>query len=579
MNQDDQGLEHRLDRLSRQLSAIEQRVAALESEAVTGDRLHRHRPAESPADGSRDEPGRTAEMIPLIGRTLLVLAGAFVLRAITETGTLNQVAGTALGILYAVAWFIMADRAAGKGRDMAAAFYGLAGAIIAFPLLAESTIKFNVLAPGSTAAILAGVTAIALAVAWRRNLMWMAWVITLGSAATLVVLAVATKALFLYIGCLLLLGVATLWFGYIKKWKSLGWTVAGLVDGAVLMLGIIMVMGETGKVTEILNPYAMLALQLGLVVAYFGSFAVRTLTSDEDVRAPEMLQGAAAILISLGGAHAIAVRGVASELLPGVVSLVMAAGCYSVSFLFMDRKLGKRGNFIFYTTSGLAFTLAAVIALLEGGPQVYALAGVALFISWLGGTRERATLSLHGAVYILAAAAGSGLFASAAKALAGPVVPGIAWFASPVIAVLAVAAVYCWFPVATHGRTWSDGISRIPKFLVLATFALGLGGIAVTVGAVVLPHGEDGVISRAALAPLRTLILGVAAILLAWVCRFPRLKEAAWLVYPVLIAGGLKLLMEDLRGGRPMTLVVSFALYGGALILAPRLVRRSKQLN
>jgi hypothetical protein len=66
------------------------------------------------------------------------------------------------------------------------------------------------------------------------------------------------------------------------------------------------------------------------------------------------------------------------------------------------------------------------------------------------------------------------------------------------------------------------------------------------------------------------------AILLAWSCRLPRLKEAAWLVYPVLVAGGIHLLVEDLRSGRPLTLVVSFALYGSALILSPRLVRRGR---
>jgi hypothetical protein len=46
------------------------------------------------------------------------------------------------------------------------------------------------------------------------------------------------------------------------------------------------------------------------------------------------------------------------------------------------------------------------------------------------------------------------------------------------------------------------------------------------------------------------------------------------LVYPILIAGGLKLLLEDIRAGRALTLFISFALYGGALILSPHLARR-----
>lgn len=38
----------------------------------------------------------------------------------------------------------------------------------------------------------------------------------------------------------------------------------------------------------------------------------------------------------------------------------------------------------------------------------------------------------------------------------------------------------------------------------------------------------------------------------------------------------VKLLVEDLQTGRPATLFVSFALYGSALILAPRPARRKE---
>jgi hypothetical protein len=37
--------------------------------------------------------------------------------------------------------------------------------------------------------------------------------------------------------------------------------------------------------------------------------------------------------------------------------------------------------------------------------------------------------------------------------------------------------------------------------------------------------------------------------------------------------GGLKLLLQDVREGRPATLVLSLALYGALLILLPRLLR------
>ena len=54
-------------------------------------------------------------------------------------------------------------------------------------------------------------------------------------------------------------------------------------------------------------------------------------------------------------------------------------------------------------------------------------------------------------------------------------------------------------------------------------------------------------------------------------------REAGWLVYPVLSAGAVKLLAEDLRVGSPAALVASFVLLGGALIVAPRLGRRKTE--
>jgi hypothetical protein len=47
----------------------------------------------------------------------------------------------------------------------------------------------------------------------------------------------------------------------------------------------------------------------------------------------------------------------------------------------------------------------------------------------------------------------------------------------------------------------------------------------------------------------------------------------------VLAAGGLKLLVEDLPRSRPATLFIALALYGGALIVAPRLASRSTSVR
>ncbi|HEY0787623.1 MAG TPA: hypothetical protein VGE86_03205, partial [Thermoanaerobaculia bacterium] len=82
--------------------------------------------------------------------------------------------------------------------------------------------------------------------------------------------------------------------------------------------------------------------------------------------------------------------------------------------------------------------------------------------------------------------------------------------------------------------------------------------------------------SAPVLAATRTAVLSVAAVLLAMAAHHRRLAITRALVYPVLILGAIKLTIEDLRLGTPLTLFVAFVLYGGALIVAPRLRKRGK---
>jgi len=79
-----------------------------------------------------------------------------------------------------------------------------------------------------------------------------------------------------------------------------------------------------------------------------------------------------------------------------------------------------------------------------------------------------------------------------------------------------------------------------------------------------------------ALAALRTIVLTMSAVTLALSSRHKRWPEARWLVYPVLVLVGIKLIFEDFPNGRPLTLFIALALVGGALILVARLLRRDR---
>jgi len=96
-------------------------------------------------------------------------------------------------------------------------------------------------------------------------------------------------------------------------------------------------------------------------------------------------------------------------------------------------------------------------------------------------------------------------------------------------------------------------------------------GVAVTLAT--SWFGDAGRVDISVLATLRTAVLVAATLVLARVARYAGGREAGWLMYPLLVATGLKLIFIDLRLGRPQTLFAALALYGVALIVAPRLLR------
>jgi hypothetical protein len=129
-----------------------------------------------------------------VGRTLVVLGGAYLLRALSDLALIPPLVGAAAALAYAMWWLVQADRAAGAGHRLGAVFHGFAAAMIAYPLIWETTARFGFLTPTVAAAALIVFVALGLAVAWRRDLAEIAWTLALFTLVTSLGLLVGTRA-------------------------------------------------------------------------------------------------------------------------------------------------------------------------------------------------------------------------------------------------------------------------------------------------------------------------------------------------------------------------------------------------
>jgi len=566
-------LEAKVSKLSESLRDMERRVATIERDLSpsAARRVRASAAAAAPSTDAaaamlRQDAASAMGTVSLVGRTLLVLAGAYFLRALTDRGTLPTWLGVGMGFAYAGIWVGAADRAAGRRLLASAGFHGTAAVAIGFPLLLETTARFKLFPTWVAAVLLTVFTAVALGVAARRKFQTLAWLVVLAAipAAYALMLAqgrVAPPLLFL-----VLLGTATVWLGYVLDWHGVRWPVAAAADVAVLLLAFDAVRpgAADGPVTAVL-------VQFSLMAAYLGSTAIRTLGLRRSVVPFEMVQAAAVLLAGLGGAAFVTARAGMGEGALGALSLLFGAGAYAVAFAFVQRERTP-ANFYFYTTAGLAFVLAGAGFLLPPTPRGLFWAVLATGAALGARPAGRLTLAWHAAAYAIAAALASGLLGHAAEATFAS--PGAPWSPASLaeIAVAAAVGVSAWALGAAPARHPLDRVPRVALLVALAAAAAGLliGWIAPVVAGTPGAGADAGVV-----ATVRTVVLALGALALAAMGRLDAWRDARWLAWPVLALAGVKMILEDLPRSRPATLFLAFALYGTALILVPRLRRRA----
>jgi hypothetical protein len=556
-------LERRIARLEKMMGVEETPAPSYASSAPAAS------VAQSPRNSAVVNP---TSLLPLLGRGLLGLAGAYLLRALTESAAIPQAWGVATGILYALFWLFWAARTPSTDR-LEAAIYSLTSVLVLCPLLWEATLHFHAISTWAAAALMVLFVLFGLTVSWRKNLMMVATIVTLAGLATPAGLLVATRDVVPFTLVFLAIAAAVETSSCLEHWLSERWLAALAADLSVL-LATWLVTREHGLPEGYAPiPYGwLLGMQVALLGIYLASTIVRTLLRGLTFTWFETAQCAAAFFISVGGglrlsggAHSIA-----------VFALACAAACYVVSFVVLDRGAGRGRNFYTYSTFGILLVLAGSRILLAGVTASLIWSALALACIWAGTYFGRLTLQVHGGIYLLLALAGTGALKQATAFTLG----SAHWSGenqAPVwIGLLAAALCYV---LAVRDRSAGESASvqlfRLAVAGTLAWLAAGAAAGALTAGY----HAAFGpAASHAYCSTLRTTVLAGLALVLAWTGARWNRAELSRLIYPAMILGAYRLAMVDFGQNHKAALFLSLLVYGVALMALPRLARTRELL-
>ncbi len=484
-------------------------------------------------------PELSPALLPILGQCLLGLAGAYLLRAY---------APVAIGILYAVLWLIWAARTP-TARRFETALRSLTSVLVLSPLLWESTVSFRAVSTWTTAAILLSFTLFGLAVSWRKNLLIVATIATLAGLGTAAALLVATRDVVPFMLVLLGIGAAVETSAILGHWLSERWLAAITADLAVLLATWLVTRERGLPQSYAFIPYGwLLGSQIALLVIYLSSTIIRTLLRGFTFTTFETAQCALAFAIGVGGGLELAHHAGAVALF----ALACAAACYLVAFA----RLGGR-NFYTYSTFGILLLLAGSRILLSGTTASISWSLLAVGFAWAGAHFHRLTLQVHGGIYLLVGLAGSGVLLDATRLLLGS-----SWPPTTVALWIGLAAAVSCYTLAGKWQVFRMVVAAVSFWLAASILAGLLSGL--------LPEYSP---------VARTLVLSAGALAMALGGGRTGRAELSRMVAPLMILAGYRLVMIDLHQQGKTALFLSLLIYGGALMVVPRLRINHRQLS
>ena len=560
-----------IEQLSERLLELERRVSHLEGHPAKPSLVQSGvavaaPPQKIPATfGGFPAPRTSGGVVPTIGKAVLGFSGAYLLRAIAESGSVPKLPVLLVAILYACGWMYWAVRKH-HINDFTSYTCTATSVLILSPLLWESTVRFQILSPAFTGGVLLCFVVFALALSWHRDLQVIPWIAMLSAVMTTLGLIVATHALVPLTIALLGMCLATETGVCLGLPLSMRAVPAFAANLAVLLLAVLMVSpdGLPDGYTAA-SSFTLSALCLLLLAIYAGSVGIRTFVIGRQITIFDIVQSMPAFAITYYGAIRVSHGSLAPAL--QVCFLVLAQVCYWGTFTrFIKEK--DRLNYRVFTAWAAALLIAGSFLLSSVNVQVPFLCAAAVLAAYLYKRTTNIALGLQSSLFLTAAVAVSPLVSYLVDALARtvPAAPGFS------VCVIVLAALVC-YAIALRGP--ADQGNR--RFLWIVPAALAAFAVTSLVVAVIVwlaaGHLE---LAASRLSVIRTIVICALALSLAFLGLRWKRMELSWIAYAAVAFGTLKLVFEDLRYGNPASLVVSFLFYGMILILLPRLTYRSE---
>jgi hypothetical protein len=550
-----------LDLLAKRLEILERRVCELEH-PTTAPSTALALDISLPVAAQAPEPLPLASVggaFSVLGKAMLGIAGAYLLRAVAESTSLPKTAVAALAIAYAMLWLICATRTL-AGAWFATITYACTSALILAPMLWELTLSFKVLTAVESAAVLGAFVCTASALAWKRNLTSIFWIANVTAATVAFALSIATREMTPFIAALMLMVLLSEYAAFRDHGLSVRPLVATIADLAIAAQFYIYARPQNERADyPFLGMPALLVPALTLFLIYGTSVALKTVLLERKISAFETVQATVAFLLLACSVLAYEPQGGASVL--GVSCLLLSAASYATVFGIFCRAPERRNERVFATWSATLF-LAGSVLCLPTSLLVPCLAVAAIVATFLGVFSNRLLLQFHGVAYLIAATVASGLLYYVFQALVGTLPGAPAWRECVVTA----CAVLCYAArKPCQGDTFEKRLLDVVSAFVAvsAIAALLVEGLVSLTALRVNPGAQH-------IAFIRTLTICATVLALAYSGSHWRRMELTRIGYAALVLVAAKLIVEDLRLGHLEFTAASIFLFAITLIAVPR---------